>query len=140
MDGNKNLNPQLKEIYDRVMNTNIAPTANSAPQAPAPTPTTPAPTQNQPSPTPNVNQSAPPPPTNEGFVFSSKNKLQEVHSDVTPQTNVNGQPIPPQAEAHTTSTTVSHKGFLNGKIVVLLVIFIFVWTFFWLIFLGVIGA
>lgn len=171
MDDKKNLKPELKDIYDRIMNTNVETSTKPTIASPSPTsmpssapistpqilvhqdPASPAST-----PTPEPMTTLPPiksgsvaTPSNpsEGFVFSSNNKLQEVHMDQENHVNVNGQSMPSPAHidqssthnAQVSTTTVAvGKGFLNRKVIILVVIFIFVWTFFWLIFLGVIGS
>lgn len=117
MDPKKqDLNPELKQIYDRVMNTQVPnkPVNPPAPQAAAPTPveqTPPVPAQPampQPQPTPQPISGA------KSFVFTG-NKI------ITPQ----------GANQNATQTTSTKKGIPGSLIAVLIVILVIAWGALW---------
>lgn len=136
MDQKKNLKPELKEIYERVMNTPTGAANKAAPshtdQTPSANPvSSPQTHTTQPSTAqakPEFLASVPPrqittPPAKE-FVFSAKNQ----HEDKKPE--------------HHETTSPTHKAsggsLFNGKVLILGVIFVLVWTMFWLVLLGVV--
>lgn len=127
MDQKKqDLNPELKQIYERVMNTQVSkpetPIAGSATPPPPATPdaasaqTAPPPPQPNPTGAPFISNAAPKPITeNKTFVFTG-NKI------VTPQNQ-------PHAPANT--ATPAKKGVTGPIIGVLVVILVVVWGVFW---------
>lgn len=118
MDPKKqDLNPELKQIYDRVMNTQVA-KSTASPQSQTPIisqptvaqPVTVAPPQTSP-PTQAVPQPISEP---KAFVFTG-NKI-----------------ITPQGEAHLgTQTTASKKGLSGSIITILVVILVIAWGALW---------
>lgn len=134
MDEHKNLKPELKEVYERVMNTPTNVTKSA--QTPSVTSEKSQTPQSSPAPTPVQNNSggedfltSTPPrqisSASKGFVFSSKNQDEKEAQEK-------------QEEATHQTTHSSHKSFITGKMIVLGVIFLVIWTFFWLVLLGVI--
>lgn len=142
MDPKKqDLNPELKEIYDRVMNTQVKPNAPTATTPPPQTPTSAAtPIASAPSAVPPIGSPVMPPagspttpqpnqgPTQAGipqpgveskpFVFTG-NKVTTPQATTSPQLN--------QAQIHTSSG----KKLSTPVIAVLVVILIVVWALFW---------
>ena len=129
MDPKKqDLNPELKQIYDRVMNTQVAkpsgaeplrggaPTASPQPQTPTiPQPTVAQPVTAPPPQTPPPPQAAPQPISEpKDFVFTG-NKI-----------------ISPQGEIHADTHAADSKKGLSGSIIaVLVVILVIAWGAFW---------
>lgn len=126
MDQKKNLKPELKEIYDRVMNTPTGSIKSAAiPAQPAKQPA-PASTGDQTK--ANFLTNVPPrhinnPPGKE-FVYSAKNQHAEEKKEH-------------HADAHSPHETKKEPLF-NSKVLFLGVIFFLVWTMFWLVFFGVV--
>lgn len=147
MDERKNLKPELKEIYERVMNTPASPPqppASKTQLSPPPAPTTSAP--HSPAPLPQAqattlaqqvkNESTPPTsgahyaPRTQGFVYTSRGSQPqptEPPAKNSPEKHTN-------EKAHSTQKSTGNHAPVNAKMVALALIFICIWTLFWLLF------
>lgn len=137
----KNLKPEFKEIYERVMNTPIKSSPETTKQeTPPPAPSQPASAEQkieqttvQPNQQEQFLSSVPPRPINDAgstpFIFSSKDK----HNTPTDQ-NAESANSSQQTVAHT-----AKKKSISPVIFVLIFVFIVAYAVFWLIFFGVIS-
>lgn len=141
------LNPELKEIYDRVMNTQAKSEAQpqSAPSQPPPaTPQAPA------APPGTVRNPAPPPPVGQNILRGATAEAnqdpffspppQRSITDTKPFVFTGNKVTTPQAPYATQSqmNLTSSKRVSGPIIAVLVVVLIVVWTLFWAKFFGLI--
>lgn len=143
MDGKKqtNLTPELKEIYDRVMNTsaNSKPATATQPPIPPPTPI------NTPTTTPPLHATPPPSPASSGLSMPSIPDAADsalTSSPPRPMSSVDGtKPFSFSGTAHTadSNSTDKKKGISLPLLIVLGVAFVAVWAVFWLVILGFIN-
>lgn len=133
MDGKKqtNLTPELKEIYDRVMNTSAG---SKTPTAPSSLPTTPPAANNPlpPTPAPSPSISIPTAPETADEALTS--------SPPRPVSAMDGtKPFSFSGTAHTTEEangTAKKKGLSLSILILLGIVFVSVWTFFCLVIFG----
>jgi len=152
MDDKQNLTPELKQAYDRIMNT-PAPTKNipvatqpgtAGPQAPTPTPPipTPGPSVTPPTATPNTpiatpNTTPQPTPTHAPFLSSIPPRpVTQTGSFAFSDKKVQQAPTPtpaahPGAVAGGTSAVVVNKKLSGPIVAILIVVLVVVWTLFW---------
>lgn len=176
MDTKKNLKPELKEIYERVMSTKVgspsntqANTASSTDSATAPTPPTPASPVVPPSPVtppvtnteqtanaisltppqasdtssvntdaPYLTSSAPRKVVSTGsFVFSTKGKVVTDNTEAKKETKTPDSPAVKQTVVSHTATG-QKTGSLKFVLGILVVVFLVLWTVFWLFYFKII--
>ncbi|KKQ96068.1 MAG: hypothetical protein A3C27_01450 [Candidatus Levybacteria bacterium RIFCSPHIGHO2_02_FULL_39_36] len=150
MDPKKNLTPELKQIYDRVMNTQVKKPENptETPSGPITNPVpspieanvTPSPLPSQePIQQPSPNPAAPSPintaPTNEAFLSSVPPRPL---TDTKPFVFTGNKISSPQVKTETGNQAhVSQNKKLSGKIVAMfVVVLIVIWTLIWAKFFG----
>ncbi len=159
MDGKKqtNLTPELKEIYDRVMNTSAAPKPAASPQSPSsplasptPPPTPASPTTPPPTSEPTMAPLGASPTTSPpGIGMPNTNTAEEAltSSPPRPVSQVDGtKPFSFSGTASSTPATkdTSAKSLKKPVIsmpilIVLGIAFVAVWAVFWLVILGFIS-
>jgi hypothetical protein len=140
MDNKKNLKPELKEIYERVMSTKPSPRTPQQPTPPTPKPQPPTVTpeskeeETPPKNEPFLASSAPRPISDSGgFVFSSNQKAQPVKKEV-----IKNESMPVSTDKKEVEVKKGKKSNLLPIVITLMVVFTLVYTVFWAFFLGII--
>jgi len=150
-DSNKapqNLSPDLKQIYDRVMNTPAK--GGSATSPPPPThPSTPPPVitpqnqtvapivDNQPKPSVGINPTIPPQPpmqSVESEPFLTSAPPRPLQGSVGVKSFALGKEKKEDSKPATAGTATEKKGMSKVLIAILIGIFFVAWTFFWVVF------
>ncbi len=145
MDNKKGLKPELKEIYERVMNTN---SSSTTPKTPSPKPTPPpeplAGTVPEKATEPFLTSSAPRPISDSStFVFSSHGKNNTPQSapahTATPAPKVKEESQSHSAHADTkTQKNATKPGNIMIILIALMVIFTLIYSVFWMFYFEII--